>query len=416
MREVSPNRLAGRLDLAYGVLFLLLVSMLSLTFYRAQGTPDVGDWQERASRTETSGLREGYVLTDYPPLSNVLLFAITRTSKALGTPWFLVLKGTLLLFLWLTTAIFLAWKRDLILAAILQLALLLNSVGLCYLDILFAPTLLLSFWALERKRVAWFCCFFSITCLIKWQPVILLPLIVLHLLKPDDAHDAPIGRRLARLLFASVPGWVSAGACIGFFGLEGIYTSFKLALSNVFLSGNALNATWILTFLLHWTFPGNFKGPPINPNHYSLPVPIYTTDPWLRGPFKLMFFLTYAALAYEFLRRKKSYESLLLYCIVAFLAYGSLNVGVHENHLFVACLLAPILWAEKRAYMGLAAVTMLFPNINMLLFYGINGRGLPFPPVFAIDQIFSVLNMALLIVALWHLRAINAGDREGEHT
>ena len=261
--------------------FLTLVSLLSLAFFHDNGTCDVREWRWRSEKIETYGLKEGYARQlaewrDYPPLTNVAFLAINWTAKATGASWFFAFKSVLLLFLWLTTAVFFLWKRNLFLAALLQLVLLLNSMALGYLDILLAPAFLGMLWALEKKRLAWFWCFFTLACLIKWIPLILLPLVLLHLWRDAAESEAAVPRRLARLL---LPGWtaaVVAGLCIAYFGLHSIYGAFDQALKNPFLSGTTLNAYWILTHVLERTLPGTFPPPtPMDPAaayQYASPI------------------------------------------------------------------------------------------------------------------------------------------------
>ncbi len=134
-------------------------------------------WNNWMREISSSGLIGGYAQsdTDYPPLAFVLLAAVSRGAAAFGIAQFLVLKFSLLIFLLATAACFYWFTRNLILTGALELALMLNSMGLAYLDIYFAPFLIAGLFHLQRGNPNRGLILFAISCFTKWQPLIIAP-------------------------------------------------------------------------------------------------------------------------------------------------------------------------------------------------------------------------------------------------
>src|SRR5262249_40600305 len=89
--------------------------------------------------------------------------------------------------------------------------------------------------------------------------------------------------------------------------------------------------------------------------------------------------------------------------ILGYLAYFTFNVGVHENHLFLPIILGLFLAAQNRSYLPLALATALIANLNLLVFYGIDGKGLPFDRVVGIDLsvVLAVLEVVFFLWFAW---------------
>ncbi|NWJ98794.1 MAG: hypothetical protein HXX20_23880, partial [Chloroflexi bacterium] len=178
------------------VAFLLLwaVSLLAWSFLPSPGAEDVRYWLAWLQAVDSRGIVPAYKTIewlDYPPLIFLIFFGVAKLATLFQIQLFLGLKLSLFAFLIITTLVFLAWTRNLWLATLLQLALLLNAMALVYVDIYFAPTLLLSLWALKARKLCLFTLVFSTTCLIKWQPVILAPFILVYLLEDQPAERHP---------------------------------------------------------------------------------------------------------------------------------------------------------------------------------------------------------------------------------
>ena len=158
---------------------LLLVNLIAASFFFSPGTGDVGTWGHWMSEISESGLIRGYVQsdTDYPPLAFVILAGVVKCAAAFGATPFVVLKSSLLLFLWIGAGCFCWFTRNLVLTVALELALMLNSMALGYLDIYFAPFLIAAFFLLQRGHFTVGFILFALSCSIKWQPLIIAPFI-----------------------------------------------------------------------------------------------------------------------------------------------------------------------------------------------------------------------------------------------
>jgi hypothetical protein len=393
------------------------VSLLTLNFLPSPGAEDVRYWLTWMQEVDNKGIVPAYkaiTLLDYPPLIFLIFFGVAKLAALFHLEMFFCLKLSLLAFLLSTALIFFTWTKNLGLAALVQLALLLNSLALVYVDIYFAPTLLLSLWALKARKLGWFTLLFSITCLIKWQPIIVAPFILLQLAEPR-LRNIPTGQPTerhpttqpterhpttqlteqhpTRLLLGRVvlPLLVIVGLVWFIFGVE-FWMAFRRAISDPVLSGKALNFNWVLTHLLQMVYPDAFgrlvegRATIIQSDLRILLIP------------KLLFYPVYALVLYAFLRQTKTFENLLLYALAGYLAYFTFNTGVHQNHLFLALLLAALLAWLKRQH--LFAICTLVANLNLFVFYGLDGKGYPFFGMVELDLAFplALLNVLLFVV------------------
>ena len=105
-----------------------------------------------------------------------------------------------------------------------------------------------------------------------------------------------------------------------------------------------------------------------------------------------------------FLIREKTFENLIKFALLGYLAYFTFNTSVHENHLFIAAVLSVILVWLNRERLSTMVILLLMSNINLLLFFGITGGGLGFSRVIAntVDAALplSIFNVVFFLV-LW---------------
>jgi len=78
------------------------------------------------------------------------------------------------------------------------------------------------------------------------------------------------------------------------------------------------------------------------------------------------------------------------------------NIGVHENHLFLASLLAAALYWTDPTFFSTFATWALLANLNLFIFYGLDGQGLPFNRVIGVDLpvVFSLVSLACFSLLL----------------
>ena len=366
---------------------LALAILVGLTFLRAEGSPDIPIWLDWIRRCLRLGLVGGYadIQIDYPPLGLALLHGVALVSKHLGVTLFAGLKCSLLLALLVTVFVYWACSRSLPLATGLLIVLIPCSVGLGYLDVYYAPFLLLALFSLERDRWGRFGLFFSAACLIKWQPLVLAPFFLVYLWKRGP-------RALLRALGAAA---IPAIVLFLFFGPE-MARALGRALSHRGLSANALNLWWLVTHALHAAWPDAFGSLSAGTaGHIYSPRGAVLHLLVLRLPFVLC----YATVFVLLWRRGAQFTSVLQHALVGYLTYFMLATGVHENHLFVAVVLAAVLALHtadgRRAFVIWASVF----NVNLWAFYGVSGR-LPMSRVLGIDLALPLAALNLWLFAL----------------
>ncbi len=399
-------------------LVIILVLLVTLSFINSPGTDDVVRyWVPWADHAADLGGPAGFAADEaqygYPPYGSVILASTVRLGRALGIGTFEALKWSLVVFLVAASALIGLWTRSFIVAALFCLALLLNSVALGYIDIYFAPTLILALWALKARKWVWFTVFFIVACLTKWQPVIIAPFIALYIL--DIQHLKHWRQINVRQLAVTVllPAALVLGVTLLVFEAAPLALSLTKALNNEFLSGDALNFSWIETHWLHVFYPNDFGGLIGGEAGYIVSDALRVT----LLP-KVLFFLTYAVALVAFFKREKTFENLINFSLIGYLAYFTFNTGVHENHLFLAAILAVILFWINREQLSVMLILVLISNVNLVLFFGIDGKEPPFSRVIAhtvdVALLLSIFNVVFFLL-LWGANVLpgkNAATRE----
>jgi hypothetical protein len=326
---------------------VVVVSLLvQFIFINSPGTSDVSIWLSWMEAAWTKGPIDGYsAVFDYPPLSYLILAILSFISHALNWSDFSVLK---LALIFATTCSFFAafMLTGSVYASICVLLIcFVNGVLLGYLDVLYAPLLILTFYYLRCSKLSLATLFFSLSCLIKWQPLILFPFLFIYILKKEPVN-------WVQLLI--IPLLLFACALLVFGTLP--FETFKHAISHRTLSANALNFMWLFSVLSN-----------IDPLT-SIQKLGNTFAPYSS---KVIFLLMYSCLLLVAYRRTLELNSTVYYGILGFLSYYVFNYGVHENHLFVPAILA-VLFVEKDLHF-FYGYTAAMAIINMVVFYGFLG-------------------------------------------
>jgi len=394
------------------IFLFLLTNLAALSLLHAPGASDVGVWMEWLRNVDTYGIASGYEANheSYPPLSSVILFVVAKVSRLLQVDTFMGFKLSVAAFLLLTSLVFFKWTGSLLFTTLLQFALILNSTALGYIDVYFAPALILSLWALQRRNLLLFTVLFSTSCLIKWQPMIIAPFLLFYILNVNRMENWKQIDYKSLMKFVLLPLLLVLALVLSVFGLEPI-RAFGRALVEDDLSGNALNFNWVLTHLFHTFYPHIFGD--LVDGHS---IVILTRDLRIVAVPQLMLFVLYAVTFVAFLRREKTFENVILYSLIGYLAYFMFNTGVHENHLFLASILAAILLWIDRSYSLTFVIWSLIANMNLFIFYGIDGRGLPFSRVVGVDFafLFSIVNV--LVFVMFFAAAIRRQNRASPGT
>jgi hypothetical protein len=389
-------------------LLTVLAILLAVLWLPAPGTTDVPIFLRWAAAT-ANGVRGSYAtffVYGYPPLGFVFLRGAVWIAEALKADLFTGYKLSLLFSLVLTGGLFWLWTRNFYLSLGLFLALVPNSMTYGYTDIYFAAFLVGALWALYQNKLVLFIVLYCGACLVKWQPLVLAPFLAIYLVgmpASGDWRQAVVKRLGWRVI---LPAALMALGTWAIFGKD-VVDALAIGLTNNFLSGNALNLNWIVTFGIRTLNPNWFGG-----LSGGLIVPIDTPDWHALLWSKILFWLLFIPSGLAFALSKKSFDDLIRFGLCGYLTYFMLNTGTHENHLFLAVLLAGVLAWRQREHLLTFAIWALVANINLFVFYGADGSGLTFSRVVGVDitLLLAVVFVALFVVYYYEVVVVGLGQ------
>lgn len=348
---------------------------LSAILLRAPGTYDVTEnWLPWMLILQKHGLRAGYaqIADMYPPGAAALLMAADAVLPALPDLTVIdLLVGLAQLAAGLAFARR-AHRSGTLLSLGFVAAIALSGAGLAYLDVLYAlPLLLALFAALDRRPIASAACF-AIACLIKWQPLVLLPFMAVIWF--DQARALPPRRATAGVILLSV---AAAFVAVAFW--PAIWLAFASAMDSAPWSGDALNLAWVAQLIFGYP-----------------PEPLFLVTNHSKWLLRIGFAAVYVPILVAAIRTQRHDPArMMIFALAGFVAYFLLAPSVHENHLFVPVVLGFVLWTRVPALApAVAALAALF-NMNLLLFYGLTGTS-PLPR----DSFFALLTGTLSVIAL----------------
>jgi hypothetical protein len=336
-------------------------------FWPTPGTSDVELWLGWVDHLTSLGPRQGYVAihADYPPGASLVLWAITAPPWGEGIDPRILLKIAVFGFLVTTTAIAVLASRSVFTGALAHGALALNALALVYLDILIAPFLFGAVWAAQVGRAPLMMGLLITATFIKWQPIIVLPFALVYL--AHQRQETPPRRWRASMTMMIAVVAAIAVTIVAMYGAATIFDSFRQASRHAALSNFAANGPWVLTWI-HERVRGTLGNDGI--------VSILSAKRIEHRIFTLLTLLAYGwTLRVYWQSRSASVASWLRYSLVGYLCYFTLSTGAHENHLFVASLLALALAWQERRWTWIAVVVAISANLNLLMFYGWDGRG-----------------------------------------
>jgi len=364
---------------AMGLLVLVVSVASSILLFGSKGTVDARNWEVIFQDILVRGpafipdclnylCPSNLILTKFP-LGHALIFyifSLVFPVKVLGT--LISMKMLIMLFYVATLGSVLWFSRSVgseklsvfyrIVLYLSMFSLILNTQGLAYTDVLAFPFLVISIMFILQKRFFWGGCLFGISCLVKWQPVILLPIIFTY------GVTTPKGKERTRMLMQFVGGLF--GSVLVFLPFTSdVVAGILLSLRNVLLHTTtyALNLQWVLQNL------------PIA----SLAVPLYESPSPAWAWVQLgVFAVGYALVCWNVYehRHSKGREANLLHSfLLAALVYYLFSFGVHENHFILGSIVALLLYMYHptlRNYIIFRVVDII--NIlNLFVFYGFTG-------------------------------------------
>lgn len=403
MNEAALRTMAGGLLLAVSL-------VLSVYLLPAPGTLDVGVFLSWMEVVREEGLFAGYASVvanfprglieglgnvgggEYPPLAYAILYAAGTFGDFAGLTPFQSFKLALLVSHWAAVILVLVISRDFLVATAFSAAILLSGVALGYMDVCLAPWLIAAFWMVRSGYPLVGLGLFMVSVLVKWQPLIILPFLMIHLLGISDMRSARAalgGRLFRRMLGLAAVAALLLGAAFG----SSPAMAFLYATGHPFLSGNALNLPRLADFVLQ-----SLADPSFN---LGSEVAVSTPPAMVLLPFKALFWAGFVVVLYLAVRSGKTLRNCLLFSTLGFVTYCTLNTGVHENHWFVAFVLAFVLAIHdpSPASRMIAILLAVMLNVNLFLFYGVTGDPV-LPVVLGIDL---SIPLAILYCAVWLL-------------
>jgi len=396
--QSGGSRSAGASSLRhYGGTLFVLVAALAATLADTPGTSDSAYWLRWTQAALDSGLRASYSTTGdvYPPLTLVVFVAAARVGSLFGLGILASIKASLWIFLVATGAVFWRWSRRAELAALVMASLAVESVGLAYTDIYFAPFLLAALRDVSRSKWRRAALLFTIASLFKWLTLVIAPFLLVHYWRSEAASIRRVGGwiRFGSEILTPVVGALAL-VLIGM-GTEVLATLTRVRRLDPFLSGNALNANWLLTYILE---ASSWLGaPPLDHGEVRY---LETVDPRLTVPSMLLFSATFVFILATFAGFRFGFSGFLRYAQVGFLSYFVLATRVHENHLFIAVILGAATMVAAGSVTREFIWWALALNVNLFLFYGLNGLGPSVPRVIGID--LTVVFASLIVAGFCH--------------
>ena len=353
-------------------------------------------------------------LENYPPFTIVLLFTFMKILpyKLIGMHY--TIKLTIFFFYILTylTFIYIYKKANInkkkiniinistIFFSLLSITL--NSQGLGYLDIISSFFLLwfLYFLLLNKKYfVSGF--LYSISILIKFQPLIIAPIIFCYFINiRKNENSLNLKNGLMFILGLSMSIFILM--IINYHAFLFLKNSLFFALSNTKLSAS-LNIFWIITIFLRIYFPSIYG---LYRNDYYNYIDVEPQNHLLLLG-KFIFIIMGILILFKFIKQIKHIElNTLITMQVFYFSYFILSSGVHENHNYITLILAILIFIRNTNFYARLNLQLIngINFINMFLFYGISGnRDFLSDIIFKIDftVIFSVIFSFIYFVYIY---------------
>src|SRR4029077_18108271 len=126
-------------------------------------------------------------------------------------------------------------------------------------------------------------------------------------------------------------------------------------------------------------------------------------------PLKIIFWILFITVIVHSMRREHTFKNCLLFSIIGLVTYVIWNSGVHENHLFVAVILAYMLMLHEytREHWAIVTILAIMFNVNMFVFYGVTGTKLQ-SSVVGVDLSGA---LAMVYAVAWLLLVVYVGGR-----
>lgn len=273
-------------------------------------------------------------------------------------------------------------------------SLLLNSVVLGHMDVLTLPFFVLSMYWYQKKRIFWSGFFFALTFLVKWQPLMYLPLIGIYLLVREGWGAA------VRFGLGIAAGALSVWAGLSFFPLERVVMSLTTGSLHQPMSATP-NFPWITAMILYREPFAKLFQVPMSSFPYLDTTLVDSAGLWtVYWLWKALNAIVYVYILWFVIRPGAPFsrrgEGLLVGITLITWSYYLFSTGVHENHLITGVISALLLALTVPAleYRRLYRYTDAVSAVSMILVDGFTGE--PFLP----DRGITVLTTAAVVIGI----------------
>lgn len=338
------------------------------------GTSDTALWIEWANNISSHGLIKGYALSNdvYPPLYFIYLYLSSLIANTLNISIFFGIKTTS--FISLLVCILIVYRKsshNTVITTISAIPLLYTNISLLYLGIYYVPFLFLSMHYLNNNKIARSIFFFTIASLIKPQPLVIAPFLLIYLVNHYNKKSNNIFSALGETLLVLLPIVIA------------IYLLTYIMFGSPFLNA----------FFMGFQEP-NLTYQALNLNHIL--AKLYSDRPKqeLINTATLIFLFFFSSTIIAFFLRKKNFESLLLFCILGNFSYFMFSKGVHENHLYLSLVTSIYLSCINKEYTPLMILLTSIHCINLFVFYGALGTPIHVISILTIYEHYRSISFA----------------------
>ncbi len=355
----------------FNIIFMFMIIIAVLTaFVGAGGTGDAKYFMGWIENADKYGILKGFDANQdmYPPYSALVLIVVSRIFSFVPNAALFSIRFCTALFMIISCVVARVVFKNNKMVYILFFSTLL-SVTNGYLDIFIVPFALIAYHFVKRKNYLLVGLFLCLMCLMKYQPLIIMPIVVagfveISLGKGEKKVSFDWGNIFRMCIGAAIP-LVTTFAIYG----KPFFWSVWVALfrDSSFIAPNGLNFGWLVQFVYEKA-TGALAGNAVS-IMWSVPFKGLVA-------FKLVFILGYVFVFFKTLIAKnKDAIYILKHSFVVYILYYLFSTNVHENHFFVGVILAILIFNEvgDRFLNFMCAAIYMF-NINLAVFYGIWGN------------------------------------------
>ena len=396
---------------------MLLLMVPSAVFLNVRGMEDVPMWRDWARKVNQSGDVGGYriIAMEYPPFASGILGLSTWAGDKLDLSPIASIKFSLLIALMATTGVMWMLTKNFWASVLTYAALLVPSAALGFLDCYYMPLFFGALAAFSRKRYTIFAVLYTLTCFIKWQPIIVAPFFALHIMR---CHGQGMGWRSGLWKAGLKVVLPALGICLAVrlrYGWQPLSHAFYLAFFAPFhraLSLNALNLPWCVTHFLEMGWPDRFGAL----QHGEAQILRYQSD-LVQMLGRLPFVAAYLFCLHAVMKKPVSAGRTIRGALMGMLCYFTLATGVHENHIIVAVCLALYLFAIGDLNLEIPICLALIMNANLYVFDDLSGMGYKYDRQFwglvDIGLCMAITNVIVVGIIIVDLLGQLRGDSEG---